>query len=85
MEELVRARFGGGVEKNTSRAYAEATEGVEILDEPTHNPDGSPRGTTSVNSRPRKPRTTVKKAAAKKATTKKAASSTASTAKEKSQ
>lgn len=64
--ELVRVRVDG-VEKNLGRAYAESTDGVEILDEPVRNRDGSMRAETRAGGCPAKPRTTVaKKAAAKK-------------------
>lgn len=70
MSDLVRVRING-FEKNVGRTFAESTEGVEILDEPTHRDDGAPRETTREGGRPVKPRTTVaKKAAAKKAATK---------------
>lgn len=70
--ELVRVRVDG-VEKNLGRAYAESTDGVEILDEPVRNRDGSPRAETRAGGRQAKPKTTVaKKAAAKKARAKKA-------------
>lgn len=66
-DSLVRARING-VEKNLGKAFAESTDGIEILDEPTHNPDGSARGETRADGRPAKPRTTVdRSAAAKKA------------------
>lgn len=69
--ELVRVRVDG-VEKNLGRAYAEATDGVEILDEPVRNRDGSLRGETRAGGRPVKSKTTVaKKAAAKKRAAKK--------------
>lgn len=82
-EELVRARING-FEKNLSRAFAEATVGVQILDEPTTNPDGTLRGVTRTAGRPVKPRTTVARSAARKRTAKKAASA-ASTVKENDQ
>lgn len=66
-EELVRVRVGG-IEKNMGRSLAEASEGVEVLDEPVRNGDGSLRGETRVGGRRAKPKTTVaKKAAEKKA------------------
>lgn len=69
MAELVRARING-FEKNVGRAYAETTDGVEVLDdEPTTNRDGSLRPTTRAGGRPVKPRTTVDdQATAKKKT-----------------
>jgi len=65
MAELVRARING-FEKNVGKAFAESTEGVEILDEPTATEDGSRRGTTRVGGRPVKKRTSVAKQAAEK-------------------
>lgn len=67
MADLVRVRLNG-VEKNMGRALAETSEGVEILKDATHSPDGRPRGETRADGRRRKPRTTVaKSASAKKA------------------
>lgn len=63
---LVRARVNG-FEMNLGRAQAETTEDIEILDEPTHERDGSPRPTTRLDNRPVKPRTSVAEAAAAKA------------------
>jgi hypothetical protein len=65
MSDLVRARLNG-FEKNLGRAFAESTEGVEILDEPTTNPDGTLRSTTRAGGRRVKPKTTVAKQAAEK-------------------
>ena len=66
MAELVRALVGG-VSKNVSRALAESA-GLEVVDEPTHNPDGTVRAATTAQGRKPKPKTTVaKKAAEKKA------------------
>lgn len=66
MADLVRVRLNG-FEKNVGRTFAEATEGVEILDEPTRNPDGTPRATTRTGGRRAKPKTSVaEQAAAKK-------------------
>lgn len=67
---LVRVRFDGGVEKNVSAALAKKA-GLTVLDEPTHNPDGSVRGETRNGGRPAKKKTTVAQAAAKKAADKK--------------
>lgn len=63
--DLVRVRQNG-FERNAGRLYAEQTEGVEILDEPTHTPDGRSRPTTRVGGRQVKPRTSVAAAAAEK-------------------
>lgn len=68
-EGLVRVRVGG-IEKNMGRSLAEASEGVEVLNEDPRNPDGSLRRETRKGGRPVKQRTTVaKKAAEKKAVT----------------
>ncbi len=69
MADLVRVRLNG-VEKNMGRVLAEASEDVTVLDEPTHNGDGSPRRETRKGGRPAKKKTTVaEQAAAKKAVT----------------
>jgi hypothetical protein len=66
MSDLVRVRENG-FELNVGRTHAEAA-GLEVLDEPTHRPDGTLRRTTRTAGRPVKPKTTVaKSAAAKKA------------------
>lgn len=66
MADLVRVRLNG-FEKNVGRTFAETTEGAEILDEPTSNPDGTLRGITRTGGRRAKPKTSVaKQAAAKK-------------------
>lgn len=90
-DQLVRARING-FEKNVGRAFAESTEGVEILDdEPTTNPDGTLRATTRVDGRPVKKKTTVaqsaaaKKAAAKKTTARQAVTASADNTKEQDQ
>lgn len=76
VDDLVRARVNG-VEMNLGRTFAESTEGVEVLDEPVTNPDGSLRGQTRAAGRPAKPRTTVaEKAAAKKTAASKTAAVT---------
>lgn len=68
MPDLVRAVVGA-VEKNVGRAFAEA-KGLEVLDQPTHTPDGRPRPATRRGGRPVKRKTTVAtEAAAKKAVT----------------
>jgi hypothetical protein len=64
MSDLVRVRLDG-VEKNVGRAFAERFE-LEVLDEPTSRPDGTPRRTTRRRGRPMKPKTTVAKEAAAK-------------------
>lgn len=76
MSDLVRVRVGD-VEKNVGRAFAESV-GLEVLDEPTHRPDGRPRQTTRVGGRRIKKRTSVAKSAAEK----KAAARPAETAEE---
>lgn len=65
MADLVRVRLNG-VEKNMGRALAESS-GVEILDEPTTNGDGTLRGLTRSGGRKAKPKTSVAEAAEKKA------------------
>lgn len=66
MADLVRVRIDG-FEKNVGRVFAEMND-LKVLDEPTHNGDGSPRGTTRSGGRAVKKRTTVAtEAAAKKA------------------
>lgn len=69
MPELVRARYKGR-DHTMPRFFANRLV-AEIVQSPTHNPDGSLRGPTSAESgRKAKPKTTVaKKAAAKKAVT----------------
>lgn len=62
---LVRVRKGD-VEFNVGAALAEA-QGLTVLDESTHGPDGRPRAATRKNGRPRKPKTSVAEAAEKKA------------------
>lgn len=62
---LVRAVIGER-EVNVGEAYAAAHE-LEVLDEPTRNPDGSPRPETRRGGRPLKPAVSVAEAAAKKA------------------
>lgn len=66
MAELVRVRING-IEKNVGRGFAEA-KGLDVLDEPTRNPDGSLRDSTRTGGRRVKKKTSVaKEAAAKKA------------------
>lgn len=65
-DALVRARVNG-FEKNVGAAFAEA-KGLEVLDEPTRNPDGSPRRTTRAKGRPVKEKTSVAKKVAEKKT-----------------
>ena len=73
MSDLVVARLENGTEKTVSRGFAEA-KGLEVLDEPTTNPDGSPRAATRTGGRRKKPKTSVsQKAAEKKAVTEPAA------------
>lgn len=50
MTDLVRVRIGD-VEKNVGAGYA-AAHNLTVLDEPTHNPDGTVRRTASVTSAP---------------------------------
>ena len=64
MSDLVRVR-ANDVEFNTGRALAEKRD-YEVLDEPTHRPDGRPRPTTRRGGRAAKPKTTVSAEAAKK-------------------
>jgi len=56
-QELVRARIGDR-EVNVGRTYAESNH-LEILNEPTHLDDGTPRPETRAGGRPVKPQTTV--------------------------
>ena len=78
MSDLVRVRLGD-VEKNVGAAFAERFE-LDVIDEPTHRPDGTARGVTRAGGRARKPKTSVdQQAAAKK---EKAANSDASTPQE---
>lgn len=66
MSDLVRARYKGR-ETTLSRFFADRL-GVEVLDEPPLNLDGSLRRPTGVSGRPDKPKTTVaEQVAAKKA------------------
>lgn len=78
MAELVRVRING-IEKNVGRGFAEA-KGLDVLDEPTHNGDGSLRDTTRSGGRRVKKKTSVAQAAAEK----KAAVASAPTNEEKS-
>lgn len=64
MAELVRVRIGG-FEKNVGATFAEA-KGLDVLDEPTHKGDGSPRGTTRSGGRAVKKKTSVAASAAEK-------------------
>lgn len=64
---LVRVRFENGLEGNLNESAAKAA-GLEILDEPTTNGDGTYRPQTRRNSRRRKPKTSVSAEAAKKKT-----------------
>lgn len=64
-DELVRVRIGD-IEKNMGRSLAERSKGVEILDEPVTNGDGTLRGTTRKDGRRMKPKVTVNEKAAKK-------------------
>lgn len=73
-DELIRVRLNG-VEKNMGRSLAERSKGVEILDEPVTNGDGTLRGTTRKDGRRAKPKTTV----ADQATAKKKAAAVAAT------
>jgi hypothetical protein len=67
MSDAVRARLKDGRETNLSPFFAKRL-GAEVLDEPTHNPDGSVRVDTAKGGRPLKPRTSVDEAStAKKA------------------
>lgn len=67
-DDLARVRIGR-IEKNMSRSLAERTEGVTVLDEPTHRGDGSLRAESRKDGRRAKPKTTVAEAAAKKTAT----------------
>lgn len=69
-EPLVRVRIDK-FEKNVGATFAES-KGLDVVDdEPTHRPDGWPRGTTRTGGRRVKTQTTVaKKAAEKKAASK---------------
>lgn len=68
MSEIVRAVHKGR-QSNMSRFFAERLD-AKVVDEPTHNADGSPRGITTAAGRPVKKKTTVDEAsAAKKAVT----------------
>ena len=78
-DELVRAVVGRE-EKNVGRKFAER-HGLDVLDEPTANPDGSLSGTTRKGGRRAKKKTTVAEAAAAK----KAVTSSADDQKERDQ
>lgn len=66
MADLVRARLGR-VEKNVGKSFAEM-HNLDVLDEPTSNPDGTYRATTRSGGRRAKKKTTVDdSASAKKA------------------
>lgn len=77
MADLVRARLGR-VEKNVGKSFAEQHD-LDVLDEPTRNPDGTLRATTRSGGRRAKKKTTVATSAAAK---EKAAATPASTAEE---
>jgi hypothetical protein len=62
---LVRVRFENGLEGNLSATVADAA-GLEVLDEPTTNGDGTFRLQTRRDSRRRKPKTSVSQEARKK-------------------
>lgn len=64
MSELVRVRLNG-VEKTVGRAFAESN-GLTVLDEPTHKGDGTLRATTRTGGRQVKKKTSVAEAAAAK-------------------
>lgn len=67
MNDLVRVRIetpdGDIVEQNEGRAYADKN-GLEVLDEPTTNRDGSRRGPTRKGGRPIKPKVELTRASA---------------------
>jgi hypothetical protein len=75
--DLVRVKING-FEKNVGADFAKSNELDLLKDEPTHRPDGQPRGMTRTGGRRVKPRTSV----AKKAAEKKKATSKAETAEE---
>lgn len=52
---LVRVRLTNGRETNVGANWAEIN-GLEVLDEPTHRGDGTPRRATRKAGRPVKPR-----------------------------
>lgn len=65
MADLVRARYKG-VDYSLARFWVRRL-GAQIIQSPTHNPDGSLRGPTSAESgRKAKPKTTVDKASTEK-------------------
>lgn len=68
MSDLVRARLKSGVETNLSPFFANLY-GAEVLDEPTVNPDGSPRRDTRAGGRKVKPRVSATEAAKANKTT----------------
>ncbi len=80
MADLVRVRLDG-FEKNVSASFAKSHK-LDVLDEPTHRSDGTPRPTLRAGGRRVKPKTTVAKQAAAKKT---AASKPAETAEEASE
>lgn len=61
---LVRVRKGN-LEFNVGASHAEA-QGLDVLDEPTHDHNGKARPVTRKGGRPRKPQTSVANAAEKK-------------------
>lgn len=71
MPDLVRARLTVGdttITRNVGSDYAKAN-GMKVLDEPTHNADGTPRReerASARSGRPAKSKTTVSTEAAKK-------------------
>lgn len=69
---LVRVRFENGLEGNLSESVATAG-GLQVLDEPTTNGDGTYRLQTRRDSRRRKPKTSVSAEATKKKTSGKSA------------
>jgi hypothetical protein len=62
---LVRVRLENGRETNVGTAWAEIND-LTVLDEPTHNGDGTPRRETRTKSRRVKPKTSVSAEAARK-------------------
>lgn len=67
MADLVRVRVEEtGAEVTVGRAFAESTDGLEVLDVPATNARGVALPESRRNGRPKKRRTTVAEAAASK-------------------
>lgn len=76
---FVRVQLKNGNKASLAKGYVDGLEDVEVLDEPATGTAGRPLPASRGDGRPKKPRTTVKKAAAKKAAARTTATSQADT------